>query len=428
VSGELGAWVGKNPKGKWRLQVVDTKAGPGGSDGQLNAWGISVKTLSGGVVEVKGDLLVDGGVTIGGAPMLKQWVASSDALKPGEFIEVDTKTGSPDVTASVWYASGAVWLPIPVGPATPGCLDCGDGRDGPFVATVNAVIDSDRQFTSFSIPNGVTVQIKKAVTIRVLGPAIVEGEMKVVNPGSGGYCWIKQDKSLVAANASGVGAGGSGDCSASLAANWTGGGGAGHASPGVAAQNATGAFGAGGNPYGSSPPETLELGSGGGFGTASNAKNTVNYKSYGGDGGGALKLVATTITVQGSIIADGSNGSSGYCASDTSWADGGGGSGGTVWLSANSVAIAGIVSAVGGKAGSSVNCSGGTAAAGSGAAGRIRIDALESAVVPTTPPYYLTANQALFLPALQLTQPKAGVARLQNKSPVAAKVRLVVIK
>ena len=63
--------------------MVDTKAGPGGSDGQLNAWGITVKTLSTGVVEVKGDLNIDGGVTVGGKALPQVWTASNDTLAPG---------------------------------------------------------------------------------------------------------------------------------------------------------------------------------------------------------------------------------------------------------------------------------------------------------------------------------------------------------
>ena len=40
--GNLYSWIGKNPKGKWRLLATDLKGGPGGMDGEITFW--SVKT------------------------------------------------------------------------------------------------------------------------------------------------------------------------------------------------------------------------------------------------------------------------------------------------------------------------------------------------------------------------------------------------
>ena len=46
VSGDLEAWKGKNPKGTWRLKVLDLKAGPGGDDGAINGFTVTVTWLS----------------------------------------------------------------------------------------------------------------------------------------------------------------------------------------------------------------------------------------------------------------------------------------------------------------------------------------------------------------------------------------------
>ena len=56
-------WIGKNPKGKWRLLIIDNKDRPSTTlDGKLVTWHIKVKTLSGNQVNVKGDTFFDGKV------------------------------------------------------------------------------------------------------------------------------------------------------------------------------------------------------------------------------------------------------------------------------------------------------------------------------------------------------------------------------
>ncbi len=42
ISGDLGKWVGKNPKGKWRLRLIDSKFLNNGNDGQLLKWSINL--------------------------------------------------------------------------------------------------------------------------------------------------------------------------------------------------------------------------------------------------------------------------------------------------------------------------------------------------------------------------------------------------
>ena len=65
-SGDLTDWVGKNPQGEWILTVIDNGFKDVEFDGQINAWSISVKTLSNKKVHVKGDLVVDGNIMAAG--------------------------------------------------------------------------------------------------------------------------------------------------------------------------------------------------------------------------------------------------------------------------------------------------------------------------------------------------------------------------
>jgi hypothetical protein len=74
VSGDINKdWLGKNIKGNWSITVKDTAAitVPPGTpafvyDGKFN-WSISIQTLSSKKVQIKGNLIVDGTLTISGA-------------------------------------------------------------------------------------------------------------------------------------------------------------------------------------------------------------------------------------------------------------------------------------------------------------------------------------------------------------------------
>jgi hypothetical protein len=100
---------------------------------------------------------------------------------------------------------------------------------------------------------------------------------------------------------------------------------------------------AGGSSYGALTQPT-DLGSGGGGGDSCS----------GGAGGGAVKLnVSGTLTVQGSIIANGNNGSI-----DGTYDGAGGGSGGSIYIIAGTISGSGTLSADGGNGGSA-GCPGG---------------------------------------------------------------------
>lgn len=66
VSGDLTTWIGKNPKGKWHLKVVDSGLFNDATDGAVSSWGFSLKTLSNKKIGVNGGLVVSGNASIGG--------------------------------------------------------------------------------------------------------------------------------------------------------------------------------------------------------------------------------------------------------------------------------------------------------------------------------------------------------------------------
>jgi cysteine-rich repeat protein len=58
VSGDLTSWVGKNPKGKWYVQVIDTAFLNNAADGKLVGWSLQVKVLASSKVGVGGGLVL----------------------------------------------------------------------------------------------------------------------------------------------------------------------------------------------------------------------------------------------------------------------------------------------------------------------------------------------------------------------------------
>lgn len=142
-------------------------------------------------------------------------------------------------------------------------------------------------------------------------------------------------------------------------ASTNGGGGAGNnygAGGGYGGIGANSSGGVGGSTYGSNTQPT-HLGSGGGAG--------FNSPAYpGGAGGGAIKLILTgTLTVNGTLSA---NGSKGYeNATPTTY--GGGGSGGSLWVQTKILAGSGSIQALGGAVPNGTG-------AGAGGGGRIAIE------------------------------------------------------
>jgi subtilisin-like proprotein convertase family protein len=64
VSGDFGAWVGKNPVGQWKLVMVDGGFLNNKTDGQIVSWSISIQTLSNKKLESKGLFIASGGLQL----------------------------------------------------------------------------------------------------------------------------------------------------------------------------------------------------------------------------------------------------------------------------------------------------------------------------------------------------------------------------
>jgi hypothetical protein len=149
-----------------------------------------------------------------------------------------------------------------------------------------------------------------------------------------------------------------------------GGGGGGFGGPGDRGQDSPvimpGSGGDGGRPYGDITKQ-LVGGSAGGAAFVSATERS----GPGGGGGGAVEIGAIgTLTISGTIRANG-----GYSAQLPPPIGAGAGSGGAILLHGNSVALGGTLSALGGLSGLGRNpdSEGGTAAGGAGGGGRIAV-------------------------------------------------------
>jgi hypothetical protein len=170
----------------------------------------------------------------------------------------------------------------------------------------------------------------------------------------------------------GGGAGASGDSAG-------GGGGGGFATAGGSLNGTEVDAGLGGTVSGNAQLVPLAGGSGGAGGGPD--VDIIARGGGGGGGGGALLIYATgSVTVSGTITAQGGNGGTGYTVGGGS-GGGGGGSGGAILLQSGSVTASGTLTTAAGTGGTST----GDAAGGAGGTGRIRIDGLAaSATVPGT--------------------------------------------
>jgi hypothetical protein len=212
----------------------------------------------------------------------------------------------------------------------------------------------------------------------------------------------------------GVGGGGAGVGSAQH------GGGGGYVSKG---QDAPSGNGKGGSPWGDQPLTVFAGGSGGGGGSW---KQSVSNVSSGGAGGGAVKIIAPSILVSGSVSVDGGAGGQGqsYDNANRTYGAGGGGSGGSVWLRARVIEVTGSITAKGGPGGT-YNAQG--TYGGAGADGRIRLDYSTGSPV-TDPPFYKGDNGPdAGMVGLSMYQVKAGTVRVDNQTGAQQTVMLVIV-
>jgi len=269
------------------------------------------------------------------------------------------------------------------------------GADGAYAPTASEAKQIPESgvfnFTAVTIPTGVTITFKKnsqntPVTILASGDVAINGAINL-NASNGNYL-------ISGAGGPGGFDGGQGGAVAQIGKRGEGPGGAGGGGPNPSGSNlggggggggfATGGSGggqysssypggAGGATYGNERIIPPIGGAGGGGGGGSSAY----VGGAGGGGGGGIVIASSgTITVAGSISANGGNGANNTDGNGYG-SGGGGGSGGSIRLIANTINGNGAITANGGSGGSSTWTGG-----GSGGAGRIRLEA--SNVLRTT--------------------------------------------
>lgn len=299
------------------------------------------------------------------------------------------------------------------------------GADGAFEPVTDTVLQIPESgvfnFTTVTIPTYVNVTFTKnsrntPVTILASGDVTINGTISLnagnasnIIPGAGGPGGFDGGQGATAnhrgSNGGGPGGGNGGMPITTSAAGGGCGGGAGYFLVG-AAGGASG--GSGGLAYGNERTLPMIGGSGGGGGGGTTA-----YSGGGGGGGGGALVIASsgTVTINGSITANGGGAYQGEHGEYVGYphyftyyyaGGGGGGSGGSIRLLANILSGNGTLSAVGGGPGYGWLTSG-----GSGSVGRIRIEAASiQRTAASTPPMSLAYPYAVEpsnMPTLKIT-------------------------
>jgi len=259
-----------------------------------------------------------------------------------------------------------------------------DGAYAPIASEAKQIPENGVfNFTTVTIPTGVTITFKKnsqntPVTILASGDVTINGAIDVsgfggnnIIPGAGGPggFYGGQGAAAYGTGKRGEGPGGAGGGAPRTNDYYSagGGGGGGFAASGAAGSSNNVSGGAGGSAYGNERILPAIGGSGGG-----GAGGTNTYVGGAGGGGGGAVVIASSgsITVNGSISANGGAGASYSSINTNGYASGGGGgSGGSIRLIANTISGNGGITANGGGAGNGYN------SGGAGAVGRIRFEA-----------------------------------------------------
>jgi subtilisin-like proprotein convertase family protein len=74
ATGDLAAWKGQSPAGKWYLKVLDSTVTGGNSDGAINSWSVAFTLVSAKTVNVKSNIAVTGNVTVAGQVSAAQFI------------------------------------------------------------------------------------------------------------------------------------------------------------------------------------------------------------------------------------------------------------------------------------------------------------------------------------------------------------------
>jgi hypothetical protein len=294
------------------------------------------------------------------------------------------------------------------------------GADGAFnpASDIQMQMPADGvfNFTTVDIPVGVTVTFIKNATntpvyILATGDVDIAGTIDVsggdavnVSYGVGGPGGF--DGGVGGGNGkggNGLGPGG-GSISTNADQSKQYGGGGGYGSAGGTWDSG----GSGGAVYGNDRLIPLIGGSGGAGGNWA-YDNYNPWPGQGGGGGGGAILIASpeTINIAGSILANGGNGAR---STGTASSEGGGGSGGAIRLIANTISGNGSISAVGGVTVTKYS-------SGTGGNGRIRLEANSITRTAGSSPIYTFSNPGpVFMadtPSLQITS-IGGVPVPQN--------------
>lgn len=321
------------------------------------------------------------------------------------------------------------------------------GADGAFNPTVSQTVTLPESgvfnFTSVNIPAGVTISYKKnaansPIVILATGDVNIAGNLWLGGSnspdvgaggsgnvgddglpgagGTGGYSGGRGGVPTNKAGGDGLGPGGGMRGGEIFGSTYLiAGGGGGFGTNGTNSEcDSRATTGKGGVSYGSSQLLPLIGGSGGGGGLGGSAFPA----SGGGGGGGAILIAASgTVTVAGTLTANG--GASGATGGDGRGATGGGGAGGAIRIVATTIAGNGTISATGGLAGTGNGWMGSIYACrgGVGSVGRIRLEAENfTRTAASTPTHSFGAPGILFvagLPTLTITS-VAGVAAPPN--------------
>jgi hypothetical protein len=306
------------------------------------------------------------------------------------------------------------------------------GADGALNPTSNTVIQLPASgilnYTTVDIPTGVTVTFTSnaantPVYMLATEDVTIEGTISVngtdasgmysgkggpggFDGGLGGTYNLQGGKGL------GPGGGNPGSVSTSPGFSSGGGGGGGFGAAGSNGSGLTcGPGGAGGGVYSNDRIIPMIGGSGGGAGSGSaNSQNTAPAGGGGGGGGAIVIASSGTITVTGSITA---NGGKGGQSSGNLSGSGGGGSGGSIKLMATTITGEGTISVSGGSYFTTGE------AGGAGGAGKIRFEAdTVTRTSGTTPAYTFGYPSSVFVtnvPTLTITS-VAGVTVPSNPS------------
>lgn len=239
-----------------------------------------------------------------------------------------------------------------------------------------------KQYSSVTVNSGVTWTAKAwtgtvggiiaflcSGTVSIVGSISAAGRGFIGGTEGDGQPGLQGEASIdgteihsTAANGMGGGGGDDGDGAAA-----GGGAGGGHSSSGTNGQAGSRPGGTGGGTGGSADLNTMVFGGAGGGGGRRSSDS--GHGGAGGNSGGIVLIGALTLTVSGSILANGSNGAN--ASTSASHGGGGGGAGGSILLRADTATLgSSIIAATGGSGGAK---GGGGGNGGAGSSGRIHL-------------------------------------------------------